>query len=173
MSVMNSLFEAIDDYLKDCAHERHFSKHTLKAYRLDLNAFAAFVGARGGSSTPGELTRDALREFTRSLTAAKPRTVRRKVASIKSFFRYLFAEKRIPANPAQDWQSGVKLGRTLPRTIPQTAVRGIFSAVYNQPMSRKRNVLTRKLRDRALIETLFCTGLRVSEISDLSTSSVN
>jgi integrase/recombinase XerD len=170
---MNSLHEAIDDYLRHCAQERHFSRHTLKAYRLDLNGFAAFVVGTGGPFSPSEITRETLREFTRSFTFAKPRTVRRKAACIKSFFRYLFAERRIPSNPAQDWQSGVKLGRTLPRTIPLTAVRGIFSAVYDEPESLKRSAATRKLRDRALIETLFCTGLRVSEVSDLKTNSID
>lgn len=170
---MNPLDLAARDYLQHCAHERKYSPHTVKAYRLDLLGFNAFLQQENPPPGPNELTRERLRDYARSRTHAKPRTIRRNVACVKSFLRFLHAEGRMAANLADDWRSGVKLGRSLPRTIPGPAVQSIYVTVYRPPLSRKRRELIRHVRNRALIELLFCGGLRVSEVSDLLISSVD
>jgi integrase/recombinase XerD len=170
---MNPLDLAAHDYLQHCAHERKYSPHTVKAYRLDLLGFSAFFQQEIPPPGPNELTRERLRDYARSRTHAKPRTIRRNVACVKSFLRFLHAEGRMTANLADDWRSGVKLGRSLPRTIPGPAVQSIYATVYRPPLSRKRQALIRHVRNRALIELLFCGGLRVSEVSDLLITSID
>lgn len=170
---MPSLDATIKSYLRYCADERKFSPHTLKAYRLDLAALCRFLPTIGTNCDPNAITRDALREFLRSYAASKPRTVRRKLASLKSFFRYLATENTINADPAQDLRSGVKLGRPLPRTVARNGIKNILATAHRPSRSRKRKTIARQKRNAALIEMLFCTGLRVSEVSKLLITSVD
>ena len=170
---MDTLEQATRDFLQHCAEERKYSRHTVKAYRLDLRSFGTFLQQANTAPAPNELTCERLRDYARSRTHAKPRTIRRNVACVKSFLRFLHAEGRITTDLAAGWRSGVKLGRPLPRTISHPAVQSIFVTVYRAPASRKRREVVRAARDRALIEILFCGGLRVSEVSDLLLTSVD
>lgn len=170
---MDTLQHAIQNYLLHCTHERKYSLHTLKAYRLDLGRFAAGLRVAMPDPVLTCLNKEVLRDYTRSRAQAKPRTLRRNIASVKSFLRFLFKEGQISSNLALEWDSGVKLGRPLPRTISHPAVKSIFGTVYRRPASRRRRVLLRHARDRALFEILFCAGLRVAEASHLLTTSVD
>jgi len=166
---MNRFDQAIQGYLTYCAEERKFSFHTLKAYRLDLHALRAFV------PTPDlhAIRRDTLREFLRTYASSKPRTVRRKLASVKSFFRYLAGENVIASDPAQDLRSGVKLGRPLPRTVSKAGIESLIATAYRPAPSKRRKTIVRQKRNTALIELLFCTGMRVSEVSRLTVAAVS
>ncbi|WP_425506172.1 tyrosine-type recombinase/integrase, partial [Termitidicoccus mucosus] len=168
---MDPLDSAINDYLQYCAHERKYSRHTIKAYRLDLQGFSKCLARMGVVKDPHLLTKKLLRDYARSRASTKPRTIRRNVACVKSFLRFLHAEGRISTNLAQDWHSGVKLGRPLPRTISSPVVKSIFMTVYRPPETRKRRELARLSRNQALIELLFCGGLRVTEVADLLVTS--
>jgi len=166
---MNRFDQAIQGYLTYCAEERKFSFHTLKAYRLDLHALRAFVP----TTELDAVKRDTLREFLRTYAASKPRTVRRKLASVKSFFRYLAGENVIAIDPAQDLRSGVKLGRPLPRTVSKAGIKNLIATAYRPAPGKRRKTIARHKRNAALIELLFCTGMRVSEISRLTLAAVN
>ncbi len=170
---MDPLTKTINEYLQFCAQERKYSRHTVKAYRLDLQGFTKYLVGTGFTGGPDVLTREILRDYARSRGASKPRTIRRNIACVKSFLRFLHAEGAITTNLAQDWHSGVKLGRPLPRTISGPAVKSIFITVYRPPETRKRRELARSSRNRALIELLFCGGLRVAEVADLLVTSVD
>ena len=170
---MDPFEQAIRGFLLHCEQERKFSHHTVKAYRLDLGRFAAFLRQSGPINDLAGLTSERLREYARSRAHAKPRTIRRNVACVKSFLRHAHAEGQLAADLASEWRSGVKLGRTLPRVISHPAVASIFVAAYQAPATRRRRELVRATRDRALIEILFCGGLRVSEVSDLLRTSVD
>lgn len=172
--VMNSFDQACTDFVKYCAEERKFSRHTVKAYRLDLVGFSAFVGAENPDIVSlGQLTPEILRSYVRSRCHMKPRTIRRNIACVKSFLRFLHVDGRIKVDLAAEWRSGVKVGKTLPRTISRPAVASMFVTVYRQPVSRKRRELIRHARDRTLMEILFCGGLRVTEVSDLLITSID
>ncbi len=170
---MDPLEQCTNDFLQHCAEERKYSRHTVKAYRLDLRSLVRFLRQANPPQTPNDLTCDRLRDYARSRAHAKPRTIRRNVACVKSFLRFLHAEGRITTDLAVNWRSGVKLGRPLPRTISHPAVQSIFVTIYRPPASRKRREMMRTARDRALFEILFCGGLRVSEVSDLLLTSVD
>lgn len=170
---MDPFEKATHDFLQHCAHDRKFSRHTVKAYRLDLRSFSTFLRQTNPSPDVRELTCERLRDYARSRTNRKPRTIRRNVACLKSFLRFLFSERQITKDLAGEWRSGIKLGRALPRTISHPAVKRMFVTAYRVPESRKRRELVRLARDRALIEILFCGGLRVSEISDLLLTSID
>lgn len=170
---MDPLQQATHDFLQYCSEDRKYSRHTVKAYRLDLNGLSAFLRRAQPNPALSALTTERLRDYARSRAQTKPRTIRRNVACVKSFLRFLHAEGRIATDLSAEWRSGVKLGRPLPRTISHLAVQSIFLTVYRAPASRKRRELMRLARDRTLVEILFCGGLRVSEISDLLITSVD
>jgi integrase/recombinase XerD len=172
---MQNLSESIETFLKHCAHERHFSTHTIKAYRLDLTQFSRFTTERHSSDALSLVTRAHLREFTESLTAYKPRTQRRKLAALKSLFGFLEREELIVSNPVRALRLDIRVGRALPRTIGLTTLRGLFDEIYersNQPVRRGRRSL-RAIRDIALFELMFASGMRVSEVSHLLVGSVD
>ncbi len=79
---MQNLTQSIEAFLKHCAHERNFSAHTIKAYRLDLAHLSRFTIEMHASDALSFVTRTHLREFTQALNTYKPRTQRRKLAAI-------------------------------------------------------------------------------------------
>lgn len=170
---MVTLQSAQSAFLRHCAEERKFSPHTLKAYRLDLIALARFIATIEPKPSWGHITREHLRDYLRTLSHRRPRTLRRKLASLKSFFRFASSDGLLTADPAHDLRSGVRLGKPLPRTVPRHGVRRIFTTVYQRPLTRKRRQLARQKCAIALVELLYCTGLRVSEVSRLQLASVD
>lgn len=170
-TAMQVLKDAILTFLNHCEFERNFSGHTLKAYRLDLQHFTRFVVRKFPLGDLREINRSYLREFSRSLHQHqyKPRTQRRKLAVVKSLFGFLEREGIIEHNPARNMQFGIRIGRSLPRTISLSTLRSIFHAIYTNSniWFREGPLRDRAIRDVALFELMFSSGMRVSEISDL------
>jgi integrase/recombinase XerD len=145
----------IDAYLDHLRVERRLAKHTLDSYARDLAALTAFAARRG--RVPEALDRRALEEFVRQqmTRGLSPRSVARLVAAVRGFYRFLVLDRRIDANPADDLRSP-RAWPALPRFLSLAEV----DALIAQP-----DVTTlRGLRDRAMIELLYATGLRVSEL---------
>jgi len=172
---MQTLQENIDSFLNHCEFERNFSAHTVKAYRLDLGQFCRFAVAHSRSPDLTIVNRSLLREYARTLHHYKPRSQRRKLATVKSLFGFLEREGHIESNPARNLRLDVRLGRLLPRTMSFATLQTFFQHVY-----RRRNALGAHnrshhsaIRDVALFELLFSSGMRVSEISNLRVAMVD
>ncbi len=161
-------------FLTHCDVELRLSPHTLKAYELDLNQFGRFLTERGLETAIG-LDRIFLREYLGTFSAAKPRTVKRKIATLRSFFRFLVDEGKMDHNPAS--KLGVRLKRELilPRALTVEQVRSLFKCVYKKRKTVKNGSKgeQRIVRDIAIIEMLFSTGLRVGEICSLNVANVD
>lgn len=145
----------IDLYLDHLRVERRLADHTLESYGRDLKALAAF--AAGASCTPEALDRSALEAFVRQQMGKglSPRSVARSVAAIRGYFRFLVLDRRLEDSPADDLQAP-RAWPPLPKFLSIEEV----DALIAQP-----DVVTpRGLRDRALIELLYATGMRVSEL---------
>jgi integrase/recombinase XerD len=142
-------------YLDHLRVERRLARHTLESYARDLSALAAYADATG---RPIErLDRAALEEFVRrQLTRGlAPRSVARAVAAVRGFYRFLVMDRRLDRNPADDLQP--------PRAWP--ALPKFLSLDEVDRLIAQPAVATpRGLRDRAMIELLYATGLRVSEL---------
>jgi integrase/recombinase XerD len=166
---MQVLNHAINAFLNHCEFERNFSDHTLKAYRLDLQHFVRFLVGQFPLGDIREISRSHLREFSRSLHQYKPRTQRRKLAVVKSLFGFLEREGIVESNPMRNVHFNIRIGRTLPRTIGLSTLQAIFRAVYANRNIRlgEGSPCDRAIRDVALFELMFSSGMRVSEISDL------
>ncbi|MCC7124209.1 MAG: site-specific tyrosine recombinase XerD [Acidobacteria bacterium] len=156
--------EPIDAFLVHLAAERRLSPHTVEAYGHDLQMLHAF--AAGRSQTPATLTRQDVEAFIRQLMAEgrAPRSVARMVATVRAFYRYLVVNGRLPHSPADDVRAP-RAVRTLPRFLTLDEVDRLLAA--------PDTTTPRGIRDRAMIELLYATGLRVSELVALRPSDVN
>jgi len=154
---------AVASYLRHLEVERRVAGHTLAAYRRDLAKLAAFAARR---RRPVEaLDRAALEQFVRDAMAGglAPASAARLVAAVRGLFRFLRLTGRVPANAAEDLRAPRRLS-ALPRCLSIEQVDAILGA---PDVSTPRG-----LRDRALIEVLYATGLRVSELVGLRLTDV-
>ena len=151
---------ALDSYLTYLRVERRLAAHTLESYARDLRELQAFAIDEGHRLD--QLDRHTLEAFVRGLMARgqAPRSVARAVASVRGFYRYLVLDGRLTANPAED----LRPPRAWP-ALPVSLSLEDVDALIAQP-----DVTTPLgLRDRAMIEVLYATGMRVSEVIAIRT----
>ena len=154
----------IDAFLDHLRVERRLAAHTLESYGRDLAALAAYAAGLG--VTPDALDRQALEAFVRQqiTRGLAPRSVARSVAAIRGYYRFLVLDRRLPASPADDLQPP-RAWPALPKFLSLEEV----DALIAQP-----DVATPLgLRDRAMIELLYATGMRVSELISVRTSDLH
>lgn len=144
--------------------ERGLSTNTLAAYRADLTALARWLAERNTQMVA--TTRADLQDFIayRVHAGARPRSTARQLSSFRRFFRYLVRESLIKEDPTAQIAMP-KIGRSLPKSLTEEEVESLLSApTVNDPLGN---------RDRTMLELLYATGLRVSELVNLRTSQVN
>ena len=163
---MTGLREGIDAYLDFLRVERGLSAATISAYSSDLQGFAAFVEAGKYSDWASDprAARDFLAALGRPPQVRRPATHRRKAASIRAFYRFLFTEELIE----RDVAGLLDLPRQQ-RQLPDTLDRAQVEAILEAPNPATAD----GLRERALLELLYACGLRISEalrldVDDLS-----
>ena len=145
----------IDAYLDHLRVERRLAAHTLESYSRDLAALHAF--AAGAGCAVDALDRRSLERFVREqmTRGLSPRSVARTVAAVRGFYRFLVIDRRLDSSPADDLRPP-RAWPSLPKFLSLEEVDTLIA----QP-----DVSTRLgLRDRAMIELLYATGLRVSEL---------
>jgi len=163
--------QVIGDFLKYLEVEKGFPQNTIAAYRNDLNQLAGFIeeeAAKRGSIPPwASFDRQSMLSYLLDLRQRNyaATTIARKVAAVRSFFKFMVAEGLIKANPIQDVRSP-KIGRSLPRPISFSQVR----LLIEQPS--KLSTPEAK-RDRAMLELLYASGMRVSELVSLNLGDVD
>jgi integrase/recombinase XerD len=162
--------EHIGHFLNFMSVEKGASGNTVAAYKNDLQQFDGYITSLRGNGKPRDwerTERDLIVDYLLSLRKKNyaEATVARKVAAIKSFFQYMQAEGAIRGNPAESLESP-RVGRSLPKPLSVTEV----DELLEQPM--KRNTPEAK-RDRAMLELLYATGLRVTELVSLEIDDVN
>ena len=155
---------SIDAYLAHLEFERRVSPHTVENYARDLRMLAGF--ATGAGADVDVLDRHALETFVRQLMAEgrSPRSVARLVACLRGFYKYVTMVRGGGVNPADELESP-RACQTLPKYLTVDEVDALLQA----PDVRT----PRGLRDRAFIELLYATGLRVSELVALRPQDVN
>ena len=171
-----TLAEAIEDFLFHCRYEKNLSPKTLKAYETDLRQFTARVPAQGLAPV-AEIGKEVLREYIRGLyEGLAEKSVKRKVATLKALFHYLERDEAIPASPFRKMEVRIRESARLPRTIPLGELERLFRHLYaRRDGGTDRGSPAHRLlvRDIAVLEALFATGARVSEICHLRVEDVN
>ncbi|MBI4320090.1 MAG: site-specific tyrosine recombinase XerD [Chloroflexi bacterium] len=177
----------VEGFLNFLAVEKGFSSNTLAAYRNDLDQFCEFLAqaqARqyatspvgsvvGGASSScdeidwGSVSKVRIISFIMDMKEKQyaSSTVARKVAAVKSFFHFLSAEGTIKSDPTENLDSP-KVGKSLPRTLSAEEV----DELLEQPL---RSSTPEASRDKAMLELLYATGMRVSELTSLNLDDVN
>ena len=156
--------EGVDAYLTHLTVERRLAANSVQSYARDLQLLAQFSA---GKSTPVEaLTRQDLEELVRVLMGEgrSPRSVARAVACFRGFYRFLMIDGRATLNPADDLRPP-RAWKSLPRYL---SVEDVDRLIAQPDVSTPRG-----LRDRALIELLYATGMRVSELIGLRPPDIN
>ena len=168
---MKTLQTNIEHYLEYCKNQKCLDEKTLKAYRIDLGQFCEQTSIQNVT----EVTSDVLENYIASLHQQyKPKTVKRKIASIKALFHYLEYKEIIDRNPFNKIQIRFREPAILPKTIPLHTIEIFLSTIYKQCQNAKTTYQKRNaLRDVAVAELLFATGIRISELCSLKDSDVN
>ncbi|MEE9278339.1 MAG: site-specific tyrosine recombinase XerD [Dehalococcoidia bacterium] len=161
--------EQVQQFLGFMSIEKGAAANTISAYRNDLEQFRQFVHlapSNGQSRTWGEVNPELLQDYIGQLRKKEyaDATVARKVAAVKSFFNYLTAEGVVASDPTETLSSP-RVGKTLPKAL---SVREV-DELLEQP--RKRSTPEAK-RDKAMLELLYATGMRVSELVALNLDSI-
>lgn len=139
---MNNLQTHINNYLEHCRHQKRLDSKTLKAYRIDLQQFYAIFSCRDVS----DITPDLLENYIGSLHQKyKPKTVKRKIASVKALFHYLEYKEIIARNPFNKVQIKFREPVILPKTIPLHTIEIFLSTIYEQRTMPKRIIREKTL----------------------------
>lgn len=161
----------IAQYLSYCKYEKGLGAKTQKAYNTDLLQFADYILDRESG-----LSKDNLQVYLTELHRRyKIKSVKRKIASLKAFFNYLEYEDILPDNPLNRMRIKLHEPFLLPRTISLETVDLLLQCAYKQKQSSNSTPCQVRtcLRDIAVLELLFATGVRVSELCFLRKDSIN
>ncbi len=160
---------SVRDFLNFLSVEKGASGNTIAAYRNDLSQLTIFVGAKFNSPTVkwGGVTESLVVDYVLDLKAKSyaEATVARKIAAVKSYFAYLQAEGLIGANPCESLASP-KVGKSLPKPLTPQEI----DELLEQP---NRRSTPEAKRDRAMLELMYATGLRVTELVSLDVNDVS
>ncbi len=168
---MNTLETIIRNYLDYCEYQKRLDAKTLKAYRIDLKQFTDNLPV----DDPALITPENLENYITFLHKSyKPKTVKRKIATLKAFFHYLEYKDLIEKNPFNKLQIKFREPVILPKTIPLSTIEAFLAALYAQkdtaPTKYQKKCI---LRDIAVAELLFATGIRISELCTLNPRDIN
>ena len=158
--------EAIKNFINYMKLERSFSLNTVDAYRRDLKKFTQFIDLQGIPTPPLEVKEPLVREFVGWLAVIgmEPKSQNRMLTGLRSFYKFLLMEDLLDENPTELVDSP-KIPKKIPEVLAFDEIRRMFLCL---DMS-----LLNSLRNRAMIETLYACGLRVTELCDLRMSGLS
>lgn len=172
---MTTLSHTINEFLIHCRIEKNLSKKTLKAYQTDLLQFNMFLKNNNHNECITFITKKELRHYLESIQYLKPKSIKRKVATLKALFNYLEFEDKLMINPFRKMRIKLKESKQLPVVMDMNEVIKIYKVIYAQINKSNSSYTSYKesIRNAAVIELLFATGARVSELSNLKQENIN
>lgn len=167
---MHNLTLLTKQYLDYCQYQKKLNGKTLKAYSIDIVQFQQLVEKMDGCLTKNNLSQYA----TYLHKTYKPKTIKRKIACIRAFFHWMEYEEILQENPFSKINLKFHEPKTLPQTITLDMIGTLLQAAYQEAIynenSSKQNTC---LRNIAVLELLFASGMRVSELCSLKVEDVN
>lgn len=156
----------IDEFLNYCRYHKKLSDKTIRAYKIDLSQYGVFSN---------ELSKQALWDYIEYLNKKyKPKTAKRKLATLKAFIHFLLLQDLIDFNPFDKLETTIKEPLLLPKTIPLGVIAKLISFSYQQIVFAKSDYqIHSAVRNTAILELLFATGARVAEICTLRSDNVD
>jgi integrase/recombinase XerD len=170
------LAAAVSQFLLHCRHEKNLSTKTLKAYATDLRQMSEYLARAGDVEAVANIGKAELRGYIHHLhTILAPKSLIRKIATMKSLFHFLEREDVIPISPFRKMEVRIREPRRLPRTVPLDQITQLFKHMYAASAAADEGTAQREtlLRDLAVMEALFATGVRVAELCSLRPDDVD
>lgn len=162
---MRLAMDIVHEYMEFCETQKRLDWKTLKAYRTDLRQLLEYL-------EEAEFERDAIKAYTARMNERyKPCTVRRKLASIRALTTWLLDEQLLERNPFERLRPRVREPLDLPRTVPFRVIERMLTAAHRQHILYPDD--RGALCGAAVLETLFATGIRVSELCGLKTRDID
>lgn len=167
---MNTLKDYISEYLNYCEYRKQLNFKTIKAYKIDLNQYNSFC-----LDISDPFSKKAVDSYiTELFKHYKSKSVKRKIASLKAFFHYLEYTEFLAQNPFDKLDVHFREAKLLPKTISFHSIQKFLSVLYAQKMQTVSAYQFKCcLRDIAVIELLFATGMRISELCSLKPSDID
>lgn len=173
---MNTIQSAAGEFIRHCKYEKNLSPKTIKAYSIDISQLTKFLLEKGYSVNLTEITKFELKEFLQEISELKPKSIKRKIATIKAMFNFLEYEDKIQINPLRKMKIRMHESKNLPTVMDIVEINSLFKEAYgrrSKSQSRTKYMFEVSMRNIAVIELLFATGARVSEIASLDVESIN
>ncbi|MBN2030265.1 tyrosine recombinase XerC [bacterium] len=163
------MIAVLERFIQYLSSQRQYSSHTVQAYRTDLEQFFEFMKQRIGpheQPCPENVSKEDIRIFISGLVrhGMSSRSVARKLASLKALFRYLLRTGTVKSNPTATL-NGPKLEKHLPEFLRVEEIRDALASIDQKSVTG--------LRDRAILELFYGTGMRLSELIHLHVEDIN
>jgi integrase/recombinase XerD len=174
---MKDFKNLIESFIFHCKYEKNLSSHSLKAYSIDLKQFQEFI--LKNKDVEDDIDKTIIRDYLKVLFQNnKPKTIKRKIATIKSFMNYLENEEVIKISPFYKMKISIREGKQLPKTIELKKIKRLLCYLYKRKENMRTGIYVNYsykalIRDIAIIELLFASGMRVSELSYLKLKNLN
>lgn len=164
---MENITKYIPEFIQYCRYRKTLDNKTIKAYFTDLEQYIKHVG--------NSLDKTSICKYLSHLHIKyKPKTAKRKIATLKAFVHYLLIEDIIENNPFDKIETSFREPAILPKTIPLNVIKCMLRIAYSNCDNAQTSHLRKTcLRDIAVMEMLFATGARVSEICSLTFDTVD
>src|SRR3972149_2564491 len=129
---MTTIQTAAGEFLKHCRYEKNLSPKTIKSYGIDLKQLIGFLITKNYSVEIADVTKYELKEYLEYISPLKPKSIKRKIATIKAMFNYLEFEDKITANPLRKMRINIKEQKKLPTVMDIREIRKIFNSAYEE-----------------------------------------
>jgi len=163
------MIELVEEFIKHLRDEEGYSEHTLSAYESDLKQFIAFWGRKRAPAIPtwSEVTTDGIVEYILHLKERSyaPSTLARKMAAIRSFFHFLYQRGLVSDDPTATLKTP-----KVPQRVPKVLTKEQMAKLLEAPTKQKG---AKALRDKAILELLYSTGMKATELISLNVDDVD
>lgn len=171
-----TLNDVLKDFIFHCQYEKGLSGKTIAAYQIDLKQLKEYLYTFYSVELIKSVSKEMIKAYLQKISDYKPKTIKRKIASMKAFFSFYEFENETFINPFRKMKIHLKEPYILPTVMCDSEIKQILEFLYRQRIQNNRhNGYTYKaqIRNIAIIELLFATGVRVSELSQLQCKDVD
>ncbi|MEO0572599.1 MAG: site-specific integrase, partial [Bacteroidota bacterium] len=165
----------LDYFLTHCKTEKKLSEKTIEAYTSDLKQFKRYIRKEFNIQDFRLIQREHIKKHLAHINKYAPRTVKRKIATLKVFYSHLLYEDCISENPFDKIRVNIRVQKSLPSVLSLNEVTSILKQLQSQKLEASKSSMkyTLIIRNIAIVELLFATGMRVSELCFLKKSNIH
>ncbi|MBR0573828.1 MULTISPECIES: tyrosine-type recombinase/integrase [Pasteurellaceae] len=171
-----SINDAITQFIFHCRYEKKLDIKTIKSYETDLKQFTTLIEKKFKRTNVYDITKEILKSYVQSISCFKPKTTKRKLASVKAMFNFLTFENDDFENPFHKIKIRIKEPTILPTVMNINEVSKILELLYkeyhhnnNKSMYQQKMII----RNITIVELLFATGVRVSELCNIKCTDID